>query len=402
MTRKFPTAVVLAAGESTRFYPLSTSTNKSFIELAGKPLLAHTLLNLQQAGCARAVVVVSAREYAETQLGELAEKFQLNLTLDFVLQAESSGEVSALKQAIAQIDEIDDDHMLIFPGYQVTAGTLGLELLKELSSVDTEQSIAITPQSATSPDSRRVAGWLLMKDTLTKVANESADSINQGLHTVLGKPISTISSDHAIAQYTYSWDLLDVFPRILDQYSSHIAQNARVAPSAIIDDSNGPVIIDHYAQINDFVKITGPSYIGSGVVVREHSSIQASSIEHNVLVGSYTEIKRSVILGGCTIHQSYCADSVLGEDTRVGAGLLTSNLRFDNQSVKVILADTKIDTRRRKLGIITGPGVKLGVRTTTMPGTIIGEATTIFPSLMIAHSHPARTIVQTSTIITER
>jgi choline kinase len=39
-------AILLAAGESSRMYPLSSGIHKSMLEVLGKPLLEHTLEKL--------------------------------------------------------------------------------------------------------------------------------------------------------------------------------------------------------------------------------------------------------------------------------------------------------------------------------------------------------------------
>lgn len=50
------TAMVLAAGRGRRMAPLTDSTPKPLLEVAGKPLIAHHLSALERAGCERVVV----------------------------------------------------------------------------------------------------------------------------------------------------------------------------------------------------------------------------------------------------------------------------------------------------------------------------------------------------------
>lgn len=66
-------------------------------------------------------------------------------------------------------------------------------------------------------------------------------------------------------------------------------------------------------------------------------------------------------------------DSVLGRDTNLGSGTKVANLRLDNRSIRVALKGKLVDTGLRKLGVITGDNVKVGINASIQPGTIISE-----------------------------
>ena len=52
----FDTAVILSAGLGTRMRPLTASTPKPLLPLRGRPILAHTLERLREAGVSRIIV----------------------------------------------------------------------------------------------------------------------------------------------------------------------------------------------------------------------------------------------------------------------------------------------------------------------------------------------------------
>src|SRR3990167_1004758 len=54
--------VILAAGASSRFFPLSESTHKTMVTLCGKPILGWTLEGLIQSKFKNIVVVVSKKD----------------------------------------------------------------------------------------------------------------------------------------------------------------------------------------------------------------------------------------------------------------------------------------------------------------------------------------------------
>ncbi|MBW2149166.1 MAG: NTP transferase domain-containing protein [Deltaproteobacteria bacterium] len=67
------TGLILAAGFGTRLNGAQTATHiKALVPLNGKPLILHTLENLEKAGCGRVVVVVGwEAEKARQEIGEI-------------------------------------------------------------------------------------------------------------------------------------------------------------------------------------------------------------------------------------------------------------------------------------------------------------------------------------------
>ena len=70
-------------------------------------------------------------------------------------------------------------------------------------------------------------------------------------------------------------------------------------------------------------------------------------------------------------HLSYIGDSILGEYSNLGAGTTTANLRHDGKNIKMSIKDKRVDTGRRKLGIIMGDRVKTGIGVSLLPGVKI-------------------------------
>jgi bifunctional UDP-N-acetylglucosamine pyrophosphorylase/glucosamine-1-phosphate N-acetyltransferase len=82
-------------------------------------------------------------------------------------------------------------------------------------------------------------------------------------------------------------------------------------------------------------------------------------------------------------HLSYVGDSIIGANCNFGAGTITANLRFDDNSVKVMIKDKLVDSGKRKLGAIIGDYVKTGINVNFMPGVKIEPNAWISPNVVI-------------------
>ncbi|MFA6336151.1 MAG: sugar phosphate nucleotidyltransferase, partial [Bacteroidales bacterium] len=79
-------AVILAAGESSRFWPLNTK-HKSLIKIMGKPLIWYTIDGLKKAGIKEVIIVQGPEKDIESELSNC----QLDIDIKYVVQSESKG-----------------------------------------------------------------------------------------------------------------------------------------------------------------------------------------------------------------------------------------------------------------------------------------------------------------------
>src|SRR3989344_3634280 len=86
----FPHAIILAAGESSRFWPLNQK-HKSLIKIMGEFLIQYTINGLRKAGIKDIIVVQGPKKDIEK---ELADK-----RIKYVVQKDPKGMGNALWQA---------------------------------------------------------------------------------------------------------------------------------------------------------------------------------------------------------------------------------------------------------------------------------------------------------------
>ena len=87
-------AVILAAGESSRFWPLN-QRHKSLLKIMGRPLIWHTIESLKKAGIKNVIIVQGPKKDIEEEL----KNFDLGIDIKYVIQSEPKGMGDAVFQA---------------------------------------------------------------------------------------------------------------------------------------------------------------------------------------------------------------------------------------------------------------------------------------------------------------
>jgi bifunctional UDP-N-acetylglucosamine pyrophosphorylase/glucosamine-1-phosphate N-acetyltransferase len=68
-------------------------------------------------------------------------------------------------------------------------------------------------------------------------------------------------------------------------------------------------------------------------------------------------------------------------------------LRFDDDNIKLTVKEERVDSGRRKLGVIFADGVKTGINTSFNPGVKVGLNSRIGAGAIISKDIPSHKIV---------
>jgi len=157
--------------------------------------------------------------------------------------------------------------------------------------------------------------------------------------------------------------------------------HAEIPPSTVIEgdeiySGRGTIVAPH-------VYIQGPTIIGEDCEIRQGAFIRGNCIAgKGSIIGHATEVKNSVLL--CNAHAphfNYVGDSVLGNNTNLGAGTKFSNYKISPQkSIKLNIDGRVYDTGLDKFGAIMGDGSESGCNSVLAPGTIVGKRCLIYPN----------------------
>ena len=166
---------------------------------------------------------------------------------------------------------------------------------------------------------------------------------------------------------------------------------ARVADSATLDTSLGPIFVGPRSRICDGAHVQGPVTIGADCLVGNLAMVRGStSIGDRTRIGFATEIKNAIVEEDVTIGpQCYIADSKIERAAYLGAQVRTSNHRLDRANVKVLVDGKWVDTGLEKLGCLVGAGSSLGIQVIVLPGRVIAPGSSFAPRITVEKNLPA-------------
>lgn len=153
--------------------------------------------------------------------------------------------------------------------------------------------------------------------------------------------------------------------------------SAVVHPSAVIDESRGPVILGHRSQIGAFCIVQGPAVIGDDSIVKPHSHIHASVFGEHCRVSG--EISDSVFHSYSNKqHSGFVGHSYIGSWVNLGAGTTTSNLKNTYSHVRPTFPWGREDSQRMFLGSLIGDYTRTAIGAMLPTGSVYGACTAIF------------------------
>jgi NDP-sugar pyrophosphorylase family protein len=144
---------------------------------------------------------------------------------------------------------------------------------------------------------------------------------------------------------------------------------------------SGPVYIDPSVRLPPVCTIVGPAYIGPETEIRPGAYVRGNLIVgRGCVLGNSCEFKNALLLDRVKVpHFSYVGDTILGNECHLGAGVICSNIRLDEQDVCLHLPSGLVDTGLRKLGAMLGDGAEVGCNAVLQPGTLLGRRSLVYP-----------------------
>ncbi len=399
MAGRIHKAVVLAAGEGKRLRPLTYTRPKCMIQLAGKPILQIVLENLKSAGVNEAAIVV---KYKKEEITGYFEKNPVEgMKLSFIEQGEKYGTAAAFCYA----EEFANETFFGVAGDIITEASalkkLAAEARGEVSAAlhaveDAREygtaivkhgKIAAFEEKVEKPKSNLAnCSLYVFEPSIFKRIREVKKS-SRGEYEIIDllKGATAVEITDYWLDMGMPWQLFSANEFLLSQLPDN---RDRVENCEI----RGKIVMEKDAEVHDSV-IEGNVYVGEGSYIGPHAYIRGTtSIGKDCGIGDSTTLKNSIIFDHVNAkHLTYIGDSIIGSNCNFGAATQIANYRFDAGSIKAIVNDVVIDTKRNKLGAIIGDNVKMGVLSAVMPGRIIGDGCWIDAGVVVKENVERKT-----------
>lgn len=384
-------AVIIAAGESTRFWPLANGIHKSQIFLLGKSLIYWTLKGLKESGISD-VIVVHGKDDSIKEM--LERENDLGIHIFYVVQEKPLGTGNAL---FAAKELISKPFFVLWPN-KVNSKELIQKMLEQKAEVvmvgantntpwdygvarmeqDRIVEIVENPKEGEEPSGIKVIGaYQLLPDFFSyyeKISKHHEADLIEGINLYLqDKKAGLVMLQKGDPALKYPWELFGILDILfsLQKDEQIIHPTAKIGKGTILE---GPVYIGENCEIGANNVIRGPV-----------------NLEKGVKTGAFFEIKYSIVQEDTHFHSGYLGDSIIGRNCRFGAGFVAANRRLDRKSIACVVQGRKIDTGATFLGSVVGEGTSVGIHAGIMPGVFIGSNAVVGPGTMVFENIPDNT-----------
>ena len=395
-------AVILAAGEGTRMRPLTANLPKPLLPVAGKPFLLHTLEAVRHAGVRDATILIGWHGHRIRESFGRGDRF--GLTIDYEEQTERLGTAHAIGQIRSHVDGpflsingdvvVSGDALKDLVAYHDKVGGPVMALAevadpRPFGVVELDDGrVTDLEEKPRSPKSHLINAGIYLFDPDIFPLIDATPKSPRGEYEITDT-IRTLITRRDMYGFRLPgewldvgrpWDLLRANAALLKPLKGAVRGTVDAGASLV-----GEVLVEEGAYVRPGSHILGPTIIGPGAEIGPNCYIRPfTSVGLRVKVGNACEVKNSILMAETHMpHQTYVGDSVLGERCNLGAGTKVANLRLDETNIRVLYRGSEVDTGLRKLGVIMGDDVKVGINASIDAGTIIGEGTFIGPGASV-------------------
>jgi bifunctional UDP-N-acetylglucosamine pyrophosphorylase/glucosamine-1-phosphate N-acetyltransferase len=463
MTRtEIDTAVVLAAGAGSKFWPYNVVRQKAAFPIANQPLVRRIVEDLTDMDVHRIVVVVGH--------GEPSVRAALRgcaADLRFVRQPTPAGTADAVLQAAAHLD----GDFLVVSGDVATARANLVALRERFQQERPPAAALIQPLGPESPQdwlvaypegdqlravrghdrggAHRLCGVYAFQPAVLDALRDNPGivasvpvggmppleaEIAQSLQMLIeeGHPVLAVESVDYHVDLDKPWHILEANARVLGGMAAQLAES----PHAAADIEGN--IIPASCTIHDGAEIHGRLVLGENVTIGNRVVIRGNLwaadnatltngaiLEGDTVVGRQTTIKDYCLIGeqsslgaqgryshgaefsGVALDTVYCYHyceiwGVVGHAVDFGAATVCGNLRFDDGETTWRVRGRMETPTHAANAAYFGDYCRTGVNAIIMPGRRIGIYSCVGPGVVAYDDVPDRQLVQLQQTLSTR
>lgn len=331
-------AVLLVGGQGTRLRPLTVTTPKPMLPVAGVPCTEHQIARAREAGVTRVVLGTSYKPEVFTD--HFGDGSRFGVELVYVTEDVPLGTGGAIRHVAPHLQSAPDDPVLVFNG-DVLSGHDIAGQVKQWRADEADVSLYLTrvddPRAyglvATRADGR-------VESFLEKPATREAcvtDQVNAGCYVFrrqlidgipAGRPVSVeretfpglLHSDAVVTGFVDDGYWLDLgTPLAFVQGSRDLVLG--VAPSPVLAGRIGEALVVPGAEVAWDARLTGGTFVGAGATVGSGAQVAGSTLFEGAVVAAGAVVRDSAIGKGAIIGSGAVLDGVVvGDRAVVGPG----------------------------------------------------------------------------------
>lgn len=308
-------AILLVGGKGTRLAPLTDSTPKPMLKVAGKPVTEHQIVKAREAGITHLVLATSyLAEVFEPYFGDGSE---FGISITYAIEVEPLGTGGAIAHAAAHFDLRQNESIVIFNGDVLSGHDLTAQI-----AMHRNRSADVTLY-LTKVDDPRAYGCVPLNhegrvlEFLEKMENPIADTINAGCYIFRGSALKMIPRDTVVSVEREIFPALlqkdfDVFgyfdgkywidmgtPQSFVRASKDLILHPSISSATQL--SGDGFVLAPDASVDASATIGGGSVISSGAKIGARARIMGSIIGDGALIGEGAEIVDSYIAPGTEV-----------------------------------------------------------------------------------------------------
>ena len=339
-------AILLVGGEGTRLRPLTLTTPKPMLPVAGIPITVHQIIRARDAGVQRIVLGTAYR--ADVFAEQLGDGRELGVEIAYAHETTPLGTGGAIRNAARHLHSAADDPVVILNG-DVLSGVDIARLIAEHRDADAAVTLHLTRVAdprryglVPTDDHGRVQAFLEKPETPEQIIT---DQINAGCYVFRRSVIDGIDADRVVSVER------ETFPALL-------ASGALV--HGVVDES-------YWLDLGtpwDFVRGSADLVLGiapwtghspAEALVLEGAQVSAEArVDRGTTVGpgaridAGAHVSGSVLLDAAIVERdARVVNAVVGRGVRVGAGASLESAVVGDDSViapgAVVAAGERID-----------------------------------------------------------
>jgi NDP-sugar pyrophosphorylase family protein len=354
-------AVILAAGECSRFFPFTRSQHKSDFIIAGKPIISRTIEALDRIGITQIEVIQSPDDDQSLQ-NTFAKYTPSHISVRFHTQKEALGTGNAIIQALSNLE----NRFLVINPQQINVD-------EHIKNIETHQDLLSNPKniimfSKATTNPSRYGIFALNGQRVTKIVEKPTDLT--GLSNQRNVGVYLLTKDFVNFMNTLpptEFQLIEAFDQYLIDHPIYAVEVKETSLTL------------KYAWdlfgINKHIQ-NSQSYISPSAKIIDCQIGENVNIEDNCVLKNLT-LKNTLIGKNTTIESGNISDSIIGDNCQIGANFITKTNNNDNTPIQTVIKNKEVSTGMLSFGILIGDNSVISDNCTSLPGSVLAPSTHI-------------------------